>query len=178
MDALQWSAATGTSGYGAGGGPTETQCMVMGFPGREDVRDSQGNMWRPGTEFIIRTGTMTDSVAQSWWTTPAPLPVLATGDAELYRYGVHGKEFCVNVTVGPGTYYVRLKFAANRQLNTAANCVSIAINGQPMVSQMDVAATAGGTLRAIDLVFNDIQSAQRRDRYPLRRWQRRPVAAR
>ena len=78
VDALQWSAATGTSGYGAGGGPTETQCMLMGFPGREDMRDSRGNMWRPGTEFIIRTGTMTDSVAQSWWTTPAPLPVLAT----------------------------------------------------------------------------------------------------
>ncbi len=61
---------------------------------------------------------MTDSVAQSWWTTPAPLPVMATSDEELYRYGVHGKEFCVNVTVGPGTYYVRLKFAANRGLDT------------------------------------------------------------
>ena len=100
---------------------------------------------------------MTDSVAQSWWTTPAPLPVMATSDAELYRYGVHGKEFCANVTVGPGTYYVRLKFAANRRLDTCQNCVSIAINGQRMVSQMDVAATAGGTMRAVDLVFNDIQ---------------------
>ena len=120
VDALQWSAATGTSGCGAGGGPTETQCMIMGFPGREDIRDSSGNLWRPGTEFIIRTGTMTDSVAQSWWTTPAPLPVMATSDAELYRYGVHGKEFCANVTVGPGTYYVRLKFAANRRLDTVS----------------------------------------------------------
>jgi len=76
---------------------------------------------------------------------------------ELYRYGVHGKEFVVNVTVGPGTYYVRLKFAANRGLNTCENCVSIAINGQPVVSRMDVAATAGGVQRAADLVFNEIQ---------------------
>jgi hypothetical protein len=157
VDALQWSTATGTSGWGAGGGPTETQRMIMGFPGRPDVRDSSGNTWRPGTEFIIRTGTMTDSVAQSWWTTPAPLPVMTTRDTELYRYGVHGKEFCANVTVGPGTYYVRLKFAANRRLDTCQNCVSIAINGQPMVSQMDVAATAGGAMRAVDLVFNGIR---------------------
>ena len=35
--------------------------------------------------------------------------------------------------------------------------MSIAINGQPVVSQMDVAATAGGPQRAVDLVFNDIQ---------------------
>ena len=33
VDALQWSAATGTSGWGAGGGPTETQRMIMGYPG-------------------------------------------------------------------------------------------------------------------------------------------------
>ncbi len=37
VDALQWSAATGTSGLGRGGGPTETQCMLMGYPGREDI---------------------------------------------------------------------------------------------------------------------------------------------
>ncbi len=157
VDALQYSAATGTSGFGAGGGPTETQCLLMGYPGRQDATDALGKLWRPGTEFIIRTGALTDSVAQSWWTTPAPLPVLATEDPTLYRYGVHGQEFVVNVTVGPGDYYVRLKFAANRRLNSCENCVSIAINGQPRVAKMDVAATAGGTQRAVDLVFNNVR---------------------
>ena len=157
VDAAQWSAATGPAGYGAGGGPTDKQCLVMGYPGRQDIGDSAGNLWRPGAEFIVRSGTMTDSVAATWWTSPAPLPVAATGDAELYRYGVHAREFCANVTVGPGTYYVRLKFAANRRWDTCLNCVSIAINGQPMVSKMDVSATAGGTMKAVDLVFNDIQ---------------------
>ncbi|NLX56542.1 MAG: hypothetical protein GXY58_15650 [Planctomycetaceae bacterium] len=157
VDAAQWSAATGTSGDGTGGGPTETQCLLMGYPGRQDVRDARGNLWRPGTEFIIRTGAMTDSVVESWWTTPAPLPVLATDEQELYRYGVHGKEFWVNATVAPGTYHVRLKFAANRRLDTCTHCVSVTINGQPVVSQMDVAATAGGAMRAVDLVFNGIR---------------------
>jgi hypothetical protein len=129
----------------------------MGYPGRQDIVDSAGNRWRPGTEFIVRTGTMTDSVAATWWTSPAQLPVAATADAELYRYGVHAREFCTNVTVGPGTYYVRLKFAANRRWDTCQNCVSIAINGQAMVSKLDVSATAGGTMKAVDLVFNDIQ---------------------
>jgi|GEM_PF-158269 hypothetical protein len=157
VDALQYSAATGAGSFGAGGGPTETQCLLMGYPGRQDARDALGKLWRPGAEFIIRTGAATDSVARSWWTTPAPPPVLATEDPTLYRYGVHGKEFVVNVTVGPGDYYVRLKFAANRRLNTCENCVSIAINGRPRVAKMDVAATAGGTQRAVDLVFNNVR---------------------
>ena len=157
VDAVQWSAAAGDAGYGAGGGPTDKQCLAMGYPGRQDIVDSAGNRWRPGTEFIVRTGSMTDSVAATWWTSPAQLPVAATTDAELYRYGVHAREFCTNVTVGPGTYYVRLKFAANRRWDTCQNCVSIAINGQAMVSKLDVSATAGGTMKAVDLVFNDIQ---------------------
>ncbi|MHB0954873.1 MAG: hypothetical protein ACYC0X_00700 [Pirellulaceae bacterium] len=157
VDAAQWSAATGSAGYGAGGGPVDKQCMVMGYPGRRDIPDAAGNLWRPGTEFVVRSGTMADSVAASWWTAPAPLPVAATRDAELYRYGVHAREFCANVTVGPGTYYVRLKFAANRRWDTCQNCVSISINGRSMVSRMDVSATAGGTMKAVDLVFNDIQ---------------------
>jgi len=156
VDAMQYSAAVGTSGFGAGGGPTGAQRMVMGYPGREDLSIGR-DLWRPGTEFIIRTGALTDSVAQSWWTEPAPAPVNRNCDAQLYRYGVHGKEFVVNVTVGPGKYNVRLGFAANRGLDSCEHCVSIAINGQPVVSRMDVAATAGGMQRAVDLVFRHVE---------------------
>jgi hypothetical protein len=152
-----WSAATGTSGFGEGGGPTDAQRMVLGYPGREDIKDSAGQLWRPGTELVTRLGTMKDSVAESWWTTPVKQPIAGTSDPELYRYGVHAKEFLTNVTVGPGTYHVRLKFAATRGLDTCQNCVTVAINGHQVVRKMDVAATAGGPNRAADLVYSGIQ---------------------
>ena len=104
-----------------GGGPTGAQRMVFGYPGREDLKDSAGNLWRPGTEFIIRLGAMKDSVAESWWTTPGQQPILGTNDPDLYRYGIHGREFCVNATGGAGTYGVRLKFTAARGLDTCEN---------------------------------------------------------
>ncbi len=151
------SAATAETDFGEGGGPTGTQRMVFGYAGREDLKDSEGCLWRPGTEFIIRLGAMKDSVAESWWTTPVEQPILDTKDPDLYRYGIHGREFCVNATVGPGTYGVRLKFAAARGLDTCENCVSIAINGRQVVAKMDVAATAGGPNRAVDLVFPGIE---------------------
>ncbi len=150
------SAATGSPDFGEGGGPTGAQRMVFGYPGREDLKDSAGRPWRPATEFVIRLGSMKDSVTESWWTTPAEQPILGTKDPDLYRYGVHGREFWVNVTVGPGTYGVRLKFAATRGLNPNENCVTIAINGSEVVHKMDVAATAGGPNRAADLVFDEI----------------------
>ena len=144
------SAATGSPDFGEGGGPTDAQRMVFGYPGREDLKDSAGHPWRPGTEFVIRSGSMKDSVAESWWTTPAEQPILGTKDPDLYRYGVHGREFWVNVTVGPGTYGVRLKFAAARGLDPNENCVTIAINGSEVVHKMDVAA-GRRTERAADL---------------------------
>ncbi len=138
-------------------GPTETQRMVFGYPGREDLKDSAGNLWRPATEWVIRTGSLTDSVEKAWWTSPVTRPILGTPDPDLYRYGAHGREFWLNATVGPGTYYVRLLFAATRGLDTCTNCVSVAINGRPVVGRMDVAATAGGPDRAVDLVFSGIR---------------------
>ncbi len=150
------SAATASVDFGSGSGPAGTQRMVFGYPGRVDLKDSAGNLWRPGTEFIIRLGAMKDSVAESWWTTPVGQPILGTKDADLYRYGIHGREFCVNATVGPGKYGVRLKFAASRGLDTCENCVTIAINGREVGRRMDVAATAGGPNRAADLVFPGI----------------------
>ena len=152
-----WSAATGSSGFGEGGGPVDTQRMVLGYPGREDMKDSTGQLWRPGTELVTRLGTMVDSVTGSWWTTPVKQPIAGSSDPELYRYGVHAKEFCTNVTVGPGIYHVRLKFAATRGLDTCQNCVTVVIDGKEVVRKMDVAATAGGPNRAVNLVFHGIQ---------------------
>lgn len=154
---IQFSEARGTLDFGEGAGPKDTQRMVFGYPGHEDLRDSAGNLWRPATEWVIRSGSLTDSVEKAWWTSPVTRPIWGTQNPDLYRYGAHGREFWLNATVGPGTYYVRLKFAATRGLDTCANCVSVSINGQPVVKRMDVAATAGGPDRAVDLVFSGIQ---------------------
>jgi hypothetical protein len=156
LNSTEWSAAKDTPDSGEGRGPTDVQRWVFGYPGREDLKDAAGNLWRPATEWIVRTGTMTDSVAATWWTTPCAEPIGGTKDPQLYRYGAHAKEFIANVTVGPGTYYVRLKFAATRGIDTKKNCVTIEICGKRVVTKMDVAATAGGPNKAVDLVFNNI----------------------
>ena len=168
VDAVQFSSADGRHNFPSGTGPKETQRMVFGTTRREDYKDSQGNLWRPGTEFVIRSGAGKDSVAESWWTTPAPGDITNTPDPELYRYGVHGKEFWVNVTVALTScrqpagrmpaphYYVRLKFAATRGMDAKKSFFSIKINGELVVKNFDVAATAGGANRAIDLVFNNV----------------------
>jgi hypothetical protein len=156
VQAIQFSNAEGASSYPTGTGPTQTQRMIFGYTGDADYRDSQGQSWRPATELITRTGANTDSVTTSWWRMPAAAAIDGTPDRELYRYGVHGREFWVNVTVGPGSYHVRLKFAAGRDGGTEGSCLNLRINGREVAERVDVAATAGGTNRAVDLVFNQI----------------------
>lgn len=156
VDAVQWSNATGSSGYGAGGGPTDTQRMIFGYTGREDYTDSAGNKWRPGLEVVARLGANVDTVPATWWTQPVACEITGTNDPELYRYGMHARDFTVNLTVGPGTYHVRLMFSAANGIDTRTNCITIFINGQQVVSKMDVAAVAGDTKKAVDLVFNNI----------------------
>ncbi len=83
--------------------------------------------------------------------------IKGTTDPELYRYGVHWRDFTVNFTVGPGTYHPRLKFAENQYSAPNQRGITIFINGQRMVEGFDVFGTAGGPHQAVDLVFNDIK---------------------
>jgi hypothetical protein len=157
LDTVQWSSATGDSGFGEGGGPHGHQRWIMGFAGRDDYIDSEGNAWRPATELVTRTGANGDSVAAHWWTDRQRFHIANTTDPELYRYGVHGGEFFANVTVGPGNYHVRLRFAETRSsIGLPQRAVAIAINGIEKLKDLDIEATAGGLNRAVDLVFDDI----------------------
>ena len=156
VDGIQWSASDGSTGFGEGGGPTDTQRFIFGYPERKDLVDSQGNKWRPGMEYLVRLGAVADVVGLTWWTSPVTAPIGNTKDSALYSYGVHGHGLICNVTVGPGKYYARLKFAATRGMNTDQNCITVIINGKRVVKNMDVALTAGGVNRAVDLVFNDL----------------------
>ncbi len=157
VDGVQYSAATGESGYGEGGGLRGFQRMIFGYTNPTDYTDSQGNAWRPASEFVVRTGNLTDSVAKTWWTMRQAVFIQGTPDPELYRYGVHWPEFTVNATVGPGTYHVRLKFAETQYEARNQRGITIYINGEKVVEALDVVATAGGPNKAVDLVYNDIR---------------------
>jgi hypothetical protein len=157
IDAVQYSAARGESGWGEGGGPADAQRMIFGYSKRSDYADSKGNAWRPGTEFIARTGGLTDSVAKTWWTMRQAVFVGGTSDPELYRYGVHSTDFTINVTVGPGRYHVILKFAETQYSGPNQRGITVFVNEEKMAEDFDVFASAGGAQKAVDLVYNNIQ---------------------
>jgi hypothetical protein len=108
-------------------------------------------------------------VAKTWWTMRQATFVVAgapkssktlyvtVGDEELYRYGVHWKDFTVYVTVGPSARYVRLKFAEHQCSGPRQRAMTIYINDQKMVEGFDVFSTAGAANQAVDLVYNQIQ---------------------
>ena len=157
VEAVQWSDAAGESGFGEGGGPTEAQRWIFGYPERQDYMDAQGHAWQPATEFIVRARDLADVVKESWWTTRQRWQIANTPDPELYRYGVHAPDWMAQFTVGPGTYHVRLKLAETRRLDAAQRGLTVAIGGREVVTGLDIAATAGGYDRAADLVFNGIE---------------------
>jgi hypothetical protein len=158
LDGAQWSNAAGRADFGQGGGPIGFQRMIFGYTGRQDYRDSTGNEWRPGCEFVVRSGDGTDSIEKAWWIKPTTKPIANTTDPELYRYGVHAPEFVVYFTVGPGRYQATLKFtaASERRPGAQVSHMSVYVNGQPVADDLDIAARAGGPDRAVDLSFGDM----------------------
>ncbi len=138
-------------------GPTETQRVVFGYAGPRDYVDRDGHAWRPATEVVARGAFLTDAVADYWWASPRCHEVAGTADPELYRHGLHAPDFAAIFTVGPGTYHVRLKLAETRRGLASAPLQTIEINGTPVVEDLDVASTAGGLCRAVDLTFDGIE---------------------
>jgi hypothetical protein len=88
VDAVQSSSEAAEPEFGVGGGPTHPQRMIFGYSGRKPYRDAPGNKWLPGTEFVVRSGHNTDSVAQAWWTEGVTQAIANTPDPELYRYPI------------------------------------------------------------------------------------------
>jgi hypothetical protein len=158
IDAVQSSRAAGEADFGCGGGPSGPQRMIFGYTGRKPYVDSAGNPWLPATELVIRSGHHTDPVALCWRTQPAAGPIANTPDPELYRHGVQAAEFWANLTVGPGTYRIRLKLAETRSPgDPTRKPMTIRINGREAVAALDLAAKAGGFHKALDLTFDGIQ---------------------
>jgi hypothetical protein len=166
IDAVQYSDATADADFGQGSGPTHAQRMIFGYAERCDYIDTHGHAWKPATEWIIRTGYGADTVKESWWTKRRSMHIANTEDQELYRYGVHGKELWANLTVGPGKYYVTLKFAEtplhtvlerNKSGGRITHTMDILINDKKVISRMNVAEAAGGLFKALDCTFTDIE---------------------
>ncbi len=166
VDAAQFSDATGDIGFGAGGGPREAQRLIFGYTGRQEYLDSNGNLWRPGTEFVTRTGFGADTVTRCWWISRRSMYIGGTKDEELYRYGAHAPEFWVNLTAGPGRYRVRLHWADTPETpwveregkwDPVSRPTTVAINGTTVIENLLVRKEAG-TFKAYIREFPDIQS--------------------
>ena len=166
IDAVQFSSAQADPDFGSGSGPAGTQRMIFGYPLRTDYIDSNSHPWRPATEWVIRTGYGTDTVEKAWWKKRRSMYIGNTQDPELYRYGAHGDEFWVNVTVAPGSYYVTLKFAdtplhtfleRNEKGHRISHTVNVKINGELVIEKMNITETAGGIFRALDRTIPDIK---------------------
>ena len=175
LESVQFSAATGEAGFGEGGGPTEPQRWIFGYPKREAYLDSSRNVWLPATEVVMRAGNKVDPVPLYWHTAPRRQFVAGTTDLALYRHGMRGTNFTAYFTVGPGTYHVRIKLMESRTGDPDKRRMNITINDEIVARNLDIAATAAvqatemvltdaerkkswqGLNRAVDLVFNDIK---------------------
>jgi hypothetical protein len=166
IDSIQLSDQSSDNYFGQDCGPTNTQRMIFGYPKRNDYIDNDGNYWRPATEWIIQSGYGTDSVKEAWWTERRSMYIGNTKDQELYRYGVHGKEFTINLTAGQGEYYLILKFAdtplhtfleRNKKGGRITHTVSISVNDKKVVNNMNIAEYAGGIFKAADKVIKNIK---------------------
>ncbi len=156
IDAIYFSSAADIYNFPSGTGPTGPQRMILGYTKRLDYKDTHGHLWRPGTEVVTRlTKERGDNVVECWMK-ETPNMITGASDPELYRYGYHARDFWVNVTVGPGKYGVRLKFAATRDTIQYPNGFDISINEDTVVHNFDVIATAKGRNKAVDLVFKNI----------------------
>jgi hypothetical protein len=167
ISGVQTSNATGDAGTGVGEGPRGAQRMVFGYAGREDVIDSKGHKWKPATEWIVRSGFSNDTVDKAWWTSRRSMYIGKTQDEELYRYGAHAKEFWVNLTVAPGTYDLRLKFADTPltawmervgNWQRVLHSVQVDVNGKEAISPMSISDAAGDIFTAVDRVIPHVKA--------------------
>ncbi len=131
---IQYSDIKTTSGYGEGGGPSDTQRMIFGYVKNEDYTDSKGNKWMPANGFLITTNDSAklrrknryDLVRYFYFNERNKCPVENADEPELYRYGIHAPQITVYLTVNPAhKYYVKLKFADYPDTDSRLKSVSL-----------------------------------------------------
>ncbi|MBN2295387.1 MAG: hypothetical protein JXM70_23350 [Pirellulales bacterium] len=158
VDALQSSAAECPVEYGSGGGSSEPQRVIFGYPGDKEYVDTQGNHWAPALEVRAPLKSRIDGGTQAWWKKPRIKEVADTKDPVLYQHGMHARDFTAHFTVKPDEkYHVRIKLAESRNLPPKERAMTLWINGELVAFNMDIEATADGRNKAVDLVVNNVK---------------------
>ena len=108
--------------------------------------DVHGTVWGADTGF-------SGGVA---YTTPSLLGIAGTDTPQLYnseRYG-DGAGFSYAFPIPPGAYVVTLKFAEVYVTGPGQRLFNVAIEGQSVLSEFDIYASAGGASAAVDRTFS------------------------
>jgi hypothetical protein len=103
--------------------------------------DGSGNFWAADNGF---TG------GSSYVTTNG---IANTTSQALYQSVHFGSSFSYAFPVANGSYVVKLKFAEVYYSSAGQRVFNVAINGSPVLSNFDIVAQAGGTLKAFDQSF-------------------------
>jgi len=113
---------------------------ILVHAGGGGYTDTSGQVWTADRGF---TGGGTSSTTKA---------IQGTSDPTLYqtvRYGT----FSYNFTVPNGSYTVLMKFAETYWPNAGQRTFNVAINGTPVLTNFDIAATAGAAFTALDKSF-------------------------
>jgi pectate lyase len=116
--------------------------------------DSTGNVWAADTQYAggySYPNTVVSSIA-------------GTADPSLYQTERYGNLFEFNAfsygfPVPAGNYQVTLKFAETDFTGTGQRVFNVVLNGNPVLSNFDIDADAGGGGKADDKVFNNVAPA-------------------
>jgi hypothetical protein len=121
----------------AGTGTVPISVRAGGVP----YTDSSNQLWSGDTGFSGGTAfTITTAIA-------------GTADQPLYQDGRTGTTFNYTFSVPNGSYTVVLKFADPAGTPVGGRVFDVAINGQAVLTNFDVVATAGGAYKALDGSF-------------------------
>ncbi len=106
--------------------------------------DSLGKLWSADAEY---TGGTAASTTNS---------ITGTSDPTLYKTERYGSTITYTFTVLPGSYQVTLKFAEIYWTAVGKRIFNVSINGNPVLTNFDIFADAGGVYIADDKVFHGI----------------------
>jgi len=107
--------------------------------------DSNGNVW--SEDGFFSGGTPMTTAAKIKGTQPTDK------DQSLYQHGREGKDFTYSLTVKPGLYALRLKFAEQKYPWCFQRPIHLDINGRRMLHNADICQAARGAFKSHEKVF-------------------------
>ncbi len=149
--------------------PVDNMAINVGAPG--DRRDGKGLLWIHAPNHVRRyhwlIPRLADNPGAEWYHDVFGLrEVEGTGYSWIYTSGGRGMERMSIPLLGeddpPALYTVRLHFAEPEELAAGQRVFNVTIQGQPVLSDFDVVAAAGGPNRALVREFQGIRVEDKR----------------